>query len=502
MEREVISKVPKDSDELIRLLKEGEGPTLEFKRSTGELREALQTACAFLNDAGGMILFGIRPDGTVEGQHVTEQTIREMAQAMDRFEPPVNIPIHRISTGVGRAVLVLCVEGTSDSIPFTFEGRPYERVGNTTRKMSQDRYEQLLFERAHSKRRWENQPAYGVALKDIDREEVFRIVEIARSVGRLVGPIGKSLPDVLDRLGLRQNNQILQAAVVLFGKTFLPDYPQCELRMARFRGTDKTEFLDQRQIRGPAFKLLEEAELFCQRHFPLPAKIVPGHMRRIETPLIPPDAMREILVNALIHRDYAIAGGAVSLAIFDNRVEIWSAGVFPKGITPESLTRQHLSVQRNPIIADIFHRTGLIEKWGRGTNRVVDMCQEAGTPAPTFEEITGAAVVTFRVNVAGHQQAAAQVGTKSAPSRDQVGTKSGLSQGQVKVLRLCRREQPLLSLMEALKRHNRTKFRDGFVKPLIEAGLLELIIPDKPQSRLQKYRLTEEGMKVLKTKRA
>src|SRR3989304_187753 len=103
-------------------------------------------------------------------------------------------------------------------------------------------------------------------------------------------------------------------------------------------------------------------------------------MRRVETPLIPPDAMREILVNALIHRDYSIAGGAVSLAIFEDRVEVWSAGKYPSGITPESLTRAHLSVQRNPIIAEVFYRTSLIEKWGRGTNRVAEMCTAAGMP--------------------------------------------------------------------------------------------------------------------------
>lgn len=88
-----------------------------------------------------------------------------------------------------------------------------------------------------------------------------------------------------------------------------------------------------------------------------------------------------------------------------------------------------------------------------------------------------------------------------AESRDQVRTKSGLSRDQVEVLRICREAQPLLAMMEALGRQNRTKFRDGFVKPLIEAGLLELTIPDKPQSRLQRYRLTEEGMKTLKSNR-
>jgi len=293
----MIPKAPTNAEELAQLLKQAEGPALEFKRSTGELREGLQTVCAFLNGSGGILLFGVRPDGHPEGQQVSDQTLRDIAQALDRFEPPVNVPVGRLPAAKGREILILRVEGTSDSIPFTFEGRPYERVGSTTRKLSQEKYEKLLLERAHSKRRWENRPADEISLKDIDRDEVFRIVDIARSVGRLVGPVGRSLPDVLDRLGLRKDGRILRAALVLFGRTFLPDYPQCELRMARFRGTDKTEFLDQRQIRGPAFKLLEEAELFCQRHFPMPAKIVPGQMRRAEKPLIPPDAMREILVK-------------------------------------------------------------------------------------------------------------------------------------------------------------------------------------------------------------
>ena len=125
-----------------------------------------------------------------------------------------------------------------------------------------------------------------------------------------------------------------------------------------------------------------------------------------------------------IHRDYSIAGGAISLAIFDDRVEIWSAGTFPTGITPEKLSKSHQSVQRNPIIADVFYKTGLIEKWGRGTNRVIEMSLEAGIAPPKFEEITGAAVVTFKINVRGPQQIADQVvgrlGTDAVPSLSQV----------------------------------------------------------------------------------
>jgi ATP-dependent DNA helicase RecG len=377
----------------------GESATLELKRSTGKLREALQTVCALANGKGGSVVIGVRPNGDLFGQQVSEQTFHQIAAARERFEPPIEIDIESVEVAAGRSAIVLSVAGASHLVPFTFDGRAFERVGNTTRKMAQERYETLLLERAHSRRRWENQVADELTIKDIDRDEVFRIVAIIQSMGRLAGPIGKALPDVLDRLGLRKDGNLFRAAVVLFGKTFMPEYPQCELRLARFRGVNKNEFLDQRQLRGPAFKLLEEAEIFCQRHFPMPGKIVPEQMRRVEKPLIPPDAMREILVNALIHRDYSIAGGAVSLAIFDDRVEVWSAGKYPKGITPELLTRSHLSVQRNPIIADVFFRAGLIEKWGRGTNRVAEMCKAAGVAPPEFEEITGAAVVTFRVRV-------------------------------------------------------------------------------------------------------
>jgi ATP-dependent DNA helicase RecG len=216
--------------------------------------------------------------------------------------------------------------------------------------------------------------------------------------------------------------------------------------------------------------------------------------------------MREILVNALIHRDYSIAGGAVSLAIFDDRVEVWSAGSFPKGITPESLTRNHQSVQRNPMIADVFHRTGLIEKWGRGTNRVVAMCQEAGIAPPEFEEITGAAVVTFRVRVG--ETAGPEVGSKveSRPeSQPESQPESSTSPVPVqfqsledRILVLLRKGALPVSIVSKRLGQKRVSGQLKVVlKTLLSNSLIEFTIPDKPNSRLQKYRLTEKGRKVL-----
>jgi ATP-dependent DNA helicase RecG len=201
--------------------------------------------------------------------------------------------------------------------------------------------------------------------------------------------------DVLDRLHLRVEGRLLRAAVVLFGRKFLPDYPQCALRLARFKGTSKTEFLDQRQLRGHAFQILDEAVNFIMRHIPVAGRIESGKLEREDMPLYPPLALREALVNALCHRDYTIPGGAVNVAIYDDRLEIISSGLLPPGITIADLKRSHVSRPRNPLIAEVFYRRGLIEQWGRGTQKIVDWCVAAGQPEPDFEEQAGDVVVRF-----------------------------------------------------------------------------------------------------------
>ena len=115
----------------------------------------------------------------------------------------------------------------------------------------------------------------------------------------------------------------------------LPNYPQCALRMARFRGSDKSEFLDNRQEIGNAFDLFQRAQRFVRDHLPVAGRVLPNVFERVDDPLYPPAALREAVANALCHRDYSIAGGVVSIAIFDDRLEISSTGVLPFDLTPE-----------------------------------------------------------------------------------------------------------------------------------------------------------------------
>lgn len=495
----MISKVPADFKGLITLLKQGEGPTLEFKRSTGELREGLQTVCAFLNDAGGLVLFGVRPDGKAEGQHVSDQTLREIAQAFDRFEPPVNVPVELVPTGSGRAVLVLRVEGTSDSIPFTYEGRPYERVESTTRKMSQEKYEKLLLDRSHALRRWENQPAVDGQIKDLDREEILRTRELAIQQRRISAETSRNIGDILDRLGLRCNGTLTQAAQVLYGKKFLPDYPQCLLKMGRFRGTEITgEIVDNRQEHMNAFAMVREGMAFLDRTLPLGARFPVGRIFREDRLPVPPDALREILLNGVMHRDYSYSGGHVAIVVFDDRVEIRSYGRLPSGITVEQLSGPHLSELRNPLIAEAFHRTGAVEIWGRGTNRVIEECRRYGVSPPAFEERQGFVVVTFKTPIIGTTPVSSQ-----PESELESQLESQLESLEHRVL-LSLRKGPMgkTPLSKALKQKQVSGPLHKAIRELLAKGLIKRTIPDKPQSRLQKYQLTEEGMKALETKRA
>jgi ATP-dependent DNA helicase RecG len=384
-----------DTKELKALVSGGESEILEFKNSTGQLRRAAETLCGMLNGAGGRVLIGVTPEGRILGQTISDKTLREVAEVLQKFEPPAVIRQARVNASEDKQVLVLEAIPNSESRPYAFNGRPYQRVGTTTSIMPQETYQRLLSERAHSRTRWENQYAEEYEFSNLDEDEILKTVRLGIVAGRLPESTGTNVPDILHRMGLLKEARPNNAAIVLFGKRFMPDYPQCQLRMARFRGLNKSEFFDQRQIEGHAFLLIEEAMLFLRRHLPVAGRIVPGLFEREDEPLFPLEALREALVNAFCHRDYTIIGGAVSLAIFDDRLEIWSDGTLPFNLKPDDLKKEHASRPRNPIIAQVFYLRGMIERWGRGTQKIVELCVKAGHPEPEFGEQAGSVWVRF-----------------------------------------------------------------------------------------------------------
>lgn len=382
--------------ELRSIVNRGESDQVEFKKSTGQLQAGMRTVCAMLNTLGGFVLFGVSDKGDIRGQLVSASTLNDVAAEIKRVEPHAFLDIEVVSLDNGHKVIALRVPGGGG--PYAYDGRPYIRVGSTTSVMPRERYERFLLERMHASHRWENRPAHGVNLADLDHAEITRTIEEAVRRQRAEEPGTRDPRELLLSLGLIHEGQLLNAAVVLFGRSdrMMPSYPQCMLRMARFRGNDKTEFIDNRQEVGQVFELLTRAQRFLRDHLPVAGRIVPNLFERADDPLYPPAALREALANALCHRDYSVGGGAVSIAIYDDRLEIASTGTLPFGLTLEDLTRPHQSRPLNPLIAHVFYRRGIIESWGRGTIKMAELTEQAGLVPPEFESTGGEVIVRFR----------------------------------------------------------------------------------------------------------
>ena len=384
-------------DDVTALASTGESEVLEFKATTGTRREAAATVCAMLNHRGGHVLFGIAPDSRVVGQRVSERTVEQVSAEIQRIEPPAFPEIERVRISGDLEVIAVRVSPGA-SPPYQYRGAAYWRVGNTTQAMSAEEYNRMLFERMHNERRWENQPADGWTVDDLDVAELRNTVAEAVRIGRLNEPGSRNAEDLLRGLGLLRGGVLFRAAAVLFGNAerLESEMPQCLLRVARFRGLDRSEFLDNRQFNGNAFILLAGAVRFLRDTLPIASRFESGRMARIDEPLYPPLATREALANALCHRDYAMGGGSIGLAVYDDRLEVTSTGPLHFGLTPDDLFEPHESRPWNPLIARTFYRRGIIEEWGRGTIKMADLATSAGLPRPEIEERGDCVTVRFR----------------------------------------------------------------------------------------------------------
>ncbi len=248
------------------------------------------------------------------------------------------------------------------------------------------------------------------------------------------------------------------------------------------------KFSDMKSFEGPLHSIFEEAYTFIVRNTLSVSRFIKGNPKRQDSPLYPEEAIREALINALAHRDYSAASGGVSIHIHPRRLEIWNSGSLPDGVTAESLAKGHISVLRNPDIAHALYLRGLMEKAGRGSVLMVQRCRDAGLRDPFWKSDPKLGVtVTFPAPEVPPEVGGAE--SVTAPVTAPVGIYLA------KLLLLLGQQEPLgneeIRLAFSLK--SRRRLRDTYLNPALAAGLIERTLPDKPNSRLQKYRLTAQG---------
>jgi ATP-dependent DNA helicase RecG len=375
--------------DLVELLKRPEGKTLEFKRDLTTPDGALKTIVAFANTAGGALLVGVEDKSRhVRGVRDALDLEERLANLISDHIVPRLVPELEILPWRRTQVLAVQVY-PSPSRPHCLkreglDGGVYVRVGSTNRKADRELIEELRrFARGEA---FDEQPMPGLDPEALD----FRA---ASDSFASVRTLARADLETLRLVTTEQGRKVpTVGGMLLFGLDRERHFPDAWIQVGRFRGTDKSRIDDRAEIRSLPVRAIEEAIAFVQKHALHGAEI--GAVHRRERWSLPPVVVREAVINAVAHADYAQLGAPTRLSIFDDRLEVENPGLLPFGLTVEDLHRG-ISKLRNRVIGRVFHALGLIEQWGSGIQRMTAACRDAGLPAPVFEEIG----TRFRVTV-------------------------------------------------------------------------------------------------------
>lgn len=363
------------------MLKENE--TVEFKKSTAELKQAVISLAAMLNKHGhGAVYFGIDDDGKVLGQPAGKMTFKDITQAIvDNTEPRI-FPKVEAQNMEGKDCIL--VEAHGVDAPYFAYGRAYIRVGESDKAVSPQELERLILKR--KKLLWENETS-DRKLKDVDVRTLKEYLRRANEEGRINFKYTNAKA-TLKKLRLLQGEKLLKAAEVLFCND-----NSMEIQAAVFAGTDKITFLDIKKFKGNIFSLRKQAENYIREHINWRADL--SESRRKEIPEVPVRAFTEAIGNSLCHRDYTDPKGN-EVAIFKDRVDIYNPGTFPDELAPEDFIKgDGYSILRNPLIAETMYLSADIEKWASGLKRIYDECAAAGVNVE-FKRVKTGFVVSFK----------------------------------------------------------------------------------------------------------
>src|SRR3990172_939309 len=366
-----------DADKTNILIKEGEGLTVEFKEHfTPRIDEDI---VAFANTKGGVILLGVRDDRTVSGEKLTNDLKARINSITRNCNPPVQVRIKQLHT-------IIAIEvPQGEEKPYSCSSGYFRRLDGTTQKMSNHELRTMFQE--HEKISFEEKTNRSVSWKDISREKIRNFLKEADISIRKIIP-----QNILTSLSLVQKGRITNAGALMFASRVDKFIPHAESIFAAFKGTDKTNIYDRHDVKDDLLIQFNEAVAFLKKHLNIRSEI--RGFERSDIYEIPLDALREAVVNAIVHRNYTISGTSIYIRIFDDRVEIENPGGLPDGITKRDFAQS--SVRRNPIIADLFHRMGKVERMGSGIERMRELMHDAGLKEPVFEMDTFFRVTFYR----------------------------------------------------------------------------------------------------------
>ena len=368
------------SDKTEMLIREGEGLTIEFKEryTPGIDRDIV----AFANSKGGLLLLGVDDRGKVVGEKLTNKMKAEINNIARNCDPSIHIK--KISQA-GKVVVIEVAEG--EEKPYGSSSGYYRRLDAVTQKMKQREVRSLFRETDNIS--FEDVPCRDLSLKDISLKKVKAFLHEANTSYKISKA---NLISFLTSLNIYRKGKINNAGALMFAPKVGKFIPHAESICASFKGTDRTNIYDRNDVKDDLLIQFNEAIAFLKKHLNIRSEI--RELNRFDIYEIPLDALREAVVNALVHRNYAVKGTSIYVGIFDDRVEIENPGGLPEGIKKHDFGKS--SVRRNPVIADLFHRMGKVERIGSGINRMRALMRDAGLKEPVFEMDSFFRVIFYR----------------------------------------------------------------------------------------------------------
>ncbi|MGB0372251.1 MAG: ATP-binding protein [Opitutales bacterium] len=343
----------------------------------------LKWICGFANAEGGRLFIGKNDSGKIVGLKGAEKLLEDLPNKIrDKLGLMPAIELHEEA---GKASIEIIVEPSS--VPISLRGAYYWRSGSVKQELTGTALNDFLLKKMGLT--WDRVIEPNATLDDIDPVAIEGFKTDATKAGRLPDLSDLSVEEILKKLRLTTRDGITRAALVLFGKDPGEFYPNLFVKIGRF-GQSETDLRFQEVVEGSLITMLPEIIEQLEKKF-LTKPVRFEGIQRIEELEYPVEALREMLLNALVHRNYL--GSMTQMKVYDARLTLWNAGTLPDELSIEQLFQPHESIPRNPLIAEVCYRAGYIDSWGRGVEKIGEACEAARLPAPVFIERSGGVLV-------------------------------------------------------------------------------------------------------------
>ncbi len=358
-----------------------ESQNIEFKQSWQD--DYLKWICGFANAQGGRIFIGKDDTGIVTDLKNAKKLLEDLP---NKIRDQLGLMPHiNLLQEDDKACLEIIVEPST--VPISLRGSYYWRSGSVKQELKGHALTDFLLKKMGMT--WDRLVEEKATLDDIDEATIELFKKEAATAGRLPDISQLSVEDLLKKLRLMTQEGLTNAALVLFGKDPGEFYPNLFVKIGRF-GKSVVDMRFQEVCEGNLFQMLRDVMEQLEKKFLIKPVRFEG-LRRIEELEYPVPALREMLLNALVHRN--CMGSMTQLKVMDDWISFWNAGALPVELSIEKLFQLHESFPRNPLIADICYKVGYIDSWGRGIEKITEACQRYGLPQLVIEERFGGVAV-------------------------------------------------------------------------------------------------------------